>query len=505
MALSEKRLRLSRAVIEQARKSASDAERNELYKHDIALWAKDKLGFTLWRKQIEIAEALVKYRRVAVKSGHGVGKSFVASVIMAWFIDTRKDLDAIAVSTAPTQNQLNIIWEYLRSHHRNADLFGRVTLDQDYKGDDDSLRAMGRKPSSTNEHAFQGIHRRNGVFACVDESCGVPESIFVGVDVITTGKHDYCLAIGNPDDINTPFGKIFKNEVSSWHRMTISSLDSPNFSGEDFPEDAKGGLVTPEWVEARKLEWGEDSPRYKSKVLGEFSEDATSKMFSVSTLARGGYADLTVRSDSTPILGCDIARMGTDYTTLYSYQDGVVRFVDKWSKTDLYVTAERIRDHAWGIGAKEVRIDGVGVGAGVYDILPRLSDGRFDVVGMIGNAASPDLDQWINIRAYWWDNVRARMDRGEIDMDPEDSDLVRELGDVDYHFKNSRNALQVEKKDDIKQRTGKSPDFADAFIYACANTFVDPTTEESKLRPGDEYQLALEDLIDSWDRIISPL
>lgn len=498
-------MKLSRAVLEKAWESNEHRAKNELYKHDIRAWAKDKLGYTLWNQQVAIAEALVKYHRVAVKSGHGVGKSFTASVILAWFVDTRKDLDALAVSTAPTQNQLGIIWEYVRDHHRKADLFGRVTLDNDYKGDDDSMRAMGRKPSSTNEHAFQGQHRRNGVLAIIDEACGVPDSIFVGVDVITTGKYDYCLAVGNPDDINTPFGKIFKNETSSWHRMTISSLDSPNFTGEDFPEDAKGGLVTPEWVESRKIEWGEDSPRYKSKVLGEFSEDASSKMFSVGTLARGGYTELNISNDSTPILGCDIARMGEDYTVLYSYQDGIVRFVDKWAKADLYKTAERIRDHAWGIGAKEVRIDGVGVGAGVYDILPRISDGRFDVVGMIGNGASPDLDQWINIRAYWWDNVRARMDRGEIDMDPEDIDLKNELGDVDYHFKNARNALQVEKKDDIKQRTGKSPDFADAFIYACADTMVDPTSPEAKLKPGEEYSMGLEDILAEWEMQISPL
>lgn len=496
---------LSPSVLAAAKASAEEKAKNERYMYDIRSWAKDKLGYTLWNKQVEIAEALIKHRRVAVKSGHGVGKSFTASVILAWFVDTRKDLDALAVSTAPTQNQLGIVWEYVRDHHRKAGLYGRVTLDNDYKGDNDSMRAMGRKPSSTNEHAFQGQHRRNGVFAIIDEACGVPDSIFTGVDVITTGKFDYALCVGNPDDINTPFGRIFKNEESSWHRMTISSLDSPNFTGEPFPEDAKGGLVTPEWVASRKIEWGEDSPRYKSKVLGEFSEDASSKMFSVSTLAKGGYTELSVKQDSTPVLGCDIARMGEDYTVIYSYQDGVARFVDKWAKTDLYVTAERIRDHAWNLGAKEVRIDGVGVGAGVYDILPRLSDGRFEVVGMIGNGASPDLDQWINIRAYWWDNVRARMDKGEIDMDAEDMSLKDELGDVDYHFKNNRNALQVEKKDDIKLRTGKSPDFADAFIYACANTGIDPTDPQTKFRPGEEYSMALEEFLSEEERIISIL
>lgn len=490
---------MSSAFIKVAIEEHDKRVKDECYRTDIRMWAKDKLGFHLWNKQVEVANALIKHRRVAVKSGHGVGKSFVASVIVAWFVDTRKDMDALAVSTAPTQPQLGIIWEYVRGHHTKGKLFGRITLDNEWKSDADVLRGMGRKPSNTNEHAFQGQHRRNGVLAVIDEACGIPESLFTGVDAITTGKYDFALAIGNPDDINTPFGKIWTSNDDSWHKMTISSYDSPNLTGEYFPEDARGGLVSPEWIESRKKAWGEDSPRFRSKVLGEFSEGATNTLFTLGTILKGHSTELVPSQESVPRLGVDVARFGEDDTSVYVYHDGVVRKVGQWSKTDLVTTAEKIHAIAIEQGAKEVRVDGVGIGAGAIDNLVRLAMGEYQVISMIGNSASPDLNKWFNARAYWWDTVRERMFNNEIDIDIEDKQLSEELGDVQYHFKNPRGSLQLEKKDDIRLRTDKSPDFADAMIYACTDLGFDPNDPVNALTPGDEFEVDVEALL--WDMI----
>src|SRR6202035_2180462 len=59
-------------------------------------WAKyeaDPVGFIttslreyVWSKQREICEAVVKYPRVAVKSCHESGKSFIAGRIPCWWI-----------------------------------------------------------------------------------------------------------------------------------------------------------------------------------------------------------------------------------------------------------------------------------------------------------------------------------------------------------------------------------------------------------------------------------
>lgn len=496
-------------AMRQASKELEQAELNERYKTDIKLWAKDKLGYTLWSKQIKIAEALLEHKRVAVKSGHGVGKSFTASIIIAWWVDTRQHVDSLAVSTAPVQEQLSIIWEYLRAHHikakqRKTPLPGRITLENDWRGNDESERAKGRKPSNTNQHAFQGQHRRQGVLAVMDEGCGIPETIFTAVDAITTGRYDMALVIGNPDDINTPFGGIWKNNDESWHKMTINSYDSPNITGEDFPEEDSGGLVTQAWIDDRKRAWGEDSARFLSKVLGEFSMNGTNTLFTVGTLTIGRTTKLAVKQDTKPRLGVDVARMGEDYTVIYSFHDGVLRFVDKWSKTDTVESSAKIVHWAFKLGVDEVRIDGVGLGAGIYDQVAAKSEGRFETIGIIGNAASSDIDKWINARAEMYDTVRERMFKGEIDIDPEDKELDTELGDLEYHFKNGRQSLQIASKEEIRAKTGKSPDYADAAMYAAMDLHINPFDPVSKMAAGTQFETLPEDFLFAHEAMISP-
>jgi hypothetical protein len=270
------------------------------------------------------------------------------------------------------------------------------------------------------------------------------------------------------------------------------------------PEGAKGGMVTPSWAEDKKKNWGEESPRYLSKVLGEFSEESGYNLFTQGTLTKGKAAELAIGDESTPILGVDVARMGEDYSVIYSFQDGVLRFVDKWNKTDAVTSAAKIKHWAWTLGAKEVRIDGAGLGGPIIDQVNAISDGRFVVVGILGNGTSPDIDQWINYRAFMYDDLRERMFRGEIDLDPDDYDLTDELGDLEYHFNNGRSSLQVEKKEEIRKRTGKSPDFADAAAYAAARLMVDPHDPISRIKPNEEYEMALNELLTEMEMEISP-
>jgi len=489
-----------------AAKELGAMARKEQYKCDIRLWAKERLGIHLWSKQVEIANALIANKKVAVKSCHGSGKSYFASIVVAWWVETRYGTDSVLVSTAPTFEQVSkILWRYIRQHHSKHGLIGRVTLENEWKSMTGEELAWGRKPADTNLSGFQGIHSAGGVLACLDEAGGIAESLWTGVEAITTGTKDKQLAIGNPDDANTEFGRIFLEDDPSWVKITISAFDTPAFTGEWVPEGFLDGLISKDWVEDKKTSWGVDSPRYKSKVLGEFSTDATNNLFSLATLQKGMSTELDISDSSTPVLGCDIARMGVDYSTVYSYQDGILRLVDKWSKADAVETSHRIIQHAFRLGAKEVRIDGVGLGGPVIDFVAHGSENRFETIGIIGNASSPDLDKWINARAYYYDDMRDRMMNGKIDLDFVDKELIEELGDLEYHFKNPRNSLQIEKKEEIRARTGKSPDFADAAMYACATLGIDPTDPVSKLRPGDEYEISLAEMFSEMESSISPM
>ena len=91
-----------------------------LYFDNPVLWAEHHLGLQLWDRQGEIAMTIVKEKNIAVKAGHEVGKSFLAGVLICWWIDTRWDLPGgcFVVSTAPSTKQINaIVWREVRKSH----------------------------------------------------------------------------------------------------------------------------------------------------------------------------------------------------------------------------------------------------------------------------------------------------------------------------------------------------------------------------------------------------
>lgn len=127
-------------------------------------------------------------------------------------------------------------------------------------------------------------------------------------------------------------------------------------------------------------------------------------------------------------------------------------------------------------------------------MLNAMNQGLYVPIGLVGNAASPDLDKWLNARAYWYDTVREEMRLGHIDLQFDDEKLQDELLDLEYKFSSSRNSLQIDSKDDIRKRLGKSPDYADAFIYAAINLDFDPSDPLNQMEPGEEFEYEIEQL-----------
>ena len=63
----------------------------------------DRAQLPLWSKQREVLRALVQHKKVAVKSGHGVGKSFIAAGTALYL---HYGWHALGVTTAPTFRQV---------------------------------------------------------------------------------------------------------------------------------------------------------------------------------------------------------------------------------------------------------------------------------------------------------------------------------------------------------------------------------------------------------------
>lgn len=438
------------------------------YLHDPAGWIQDRLGEHPWSKQREIGQSVVENRRTAVKSCHDVGKSWLASRIAAWWIDIHAPGEAFVVSTAPSYKQVHaILWEEIRKAAKHAKahgnpLPGRVLQSDEWKLADDELVGYGRKPADTDEHGFQGIHRRY-VLVIIDEACGVPEQLWTAVEAITTNEDCRILAIGNPDDPNTEFGRICK-PGSGWAVHQISAFDSPNFTNEPVPAGLRPLLLSPEWVEDKEKRWGEGSPRYVSKVLGDFPEIGEDTLIAPALIEAAQLRTLNENADDQG-LGVDVARFGTDRTIIVKRAGPVARVVGSFSKLATTETTGHVIAAAREmVGEFDIRVDGVGVGGGVVD---QLVEQGWAVMDMQAGAAAMDSTHFINARAEWFWGLRERFEQGDIDLDPDDDEMAAALGSLRYKF-TSRGQVQIESKDEMRKRGLPSPDRADALMLVYA-------------------------------------
>ena len=440
-------------------------------------WAQKRLGLELWSKQREIARSVKENRRTAVRSCHDAGKSFIASVIAAWWIDTHPPGEAFVVSTAPTYKQVHaILWEEIRSRHKRGNLPGRVLQSDEWKLDDGTLVGFGRKPADQDEHGFQGIHRRY-VLVLIDEACGVPDQLWTAVEAITTNADCRILAIGNPDDPATEFGAVCK-PGSGWSVIGISAFDTPNFTDEMVSERLRPLLLDPEWVEDKKRRWGVDSPRYLSKVLGEFPEVGDDTLISPKLIEAAQQRTLEPVNDEH--LAVDVARYGSDETVVMHRQGPIARTLGTYSKQATTETTGRVVAHARDTSdLLDIRVDGVGVGGGVVD---QLAEMGHPVLDMQAGAAALDSARFKNARAEWFWGLRERFQDGDIDIDPDDDDLAAQLGTLKFKY-TARGQVLIESKDDMKKRGLPSPDRADTLMLL----FADVSFVEDELLQAEEY------------------
>lgn len=464
------------AWADQLDAAADHEERAAAYMTEPDTWVDERLSEEIWSMQARIMRALVDHRRVAVQSCHGVGKSHIASRTVAWWIDSHPIEDVFVITTAPTFPQVEaVLWRYINQAHRGGQLPGRTTS-VSWKVDD-ILVAFGRKPADHDPGAFQGIHARY-VLVIIDEACGVPESLWIALDSLTTNPDCRILAIGNPDDPSSHFARVCA-PGSLWHRVRISAFDSPNFTGEQVSERLGRVLISPSWVEEKRLEWGEDNPIYRAKILGEFSENDPHKVIRVSDVA-ACRLNLTVPyadEQLLPIeLGVDVGGGGDE--TVIRERRGIQAgrewrdFTDKPEKIAPMILLA-IRE----TGATNVKVDAIGVGFGVIGELENMR--RRDEHGATITAVnvaekSRQPARFENVRAeMWWEIGRLLSERREWDLSGPDqggtmdnSDTtVAQLLEPRWEI-SSTGRIKIEAKDDIRKRTGRSPDNADALLMA---------------------------------------
>lgn len=436
----------------------------------------DPVGFTRevlreqpWSKQRAVMESVRDNRYTAVPSCHGVGKSWDAARIVSWWLSVHAPGTAFAVTTAPSFPQVRaILWREIHRAHQGGGLPGRINQTEWWMADE--IVAFGRKPADYDPSAFQGIHAQF-VLVVIDEACGVGKPLWDAADTLMTNTNSRMLAIGNPDDPASQFAKVCR-PASGWNVMPVSAFDSPNFTGEEVPEEVSRELLSETWVEERRTRWGEGSALWESKVMGRFPELSDDTLIPLSWVERArergrdGWPETTNKE-----LGVDVARFGSDKTIIGLREGKSFRVIHEASKQDTMVTTGQVVKALKETGAFGAKVDVVGLGAGVVD---RLAEMGAPVVAMSAGSRPYDTERFVNQRAEWWWNLRELFEADEAIIDPDDEELAEQLSSLKYKL-DSRGRVLLESKDDAKKRGVSSPDKGDAMAMAFAPLYEDQT------------------------------
>lgn len=502
---------------EQLAEAVAELE-TSIWSQDYALWITERCGESLWSKQREICDAVLRYRKTAVRSCHETGKSFLVARIAAAWICNHPAGEAFVVTSAPSARQVrSILWREIGRVHAKAGLPGRTNQTSwflDMPAGNEELVAFGMKPDDMDPTAFQGIHAKY-VLVLFDEGCGMPGLLYEAAESLIANDNGRFVVIGNPDDPSTEFAKVCA-PGSGWHVIGISAFDSPNFTGEPMPEDVLQQLIGRIYVEEKRKKqasswvWTPDGTRvvpppggkledthpfWQSKVLGQFPvQNEAGSLIPLSWIRQA--QERTLEPSYPNELGLDVgASEGGDPSCCGHRRGSVFRVLYEERQPDTMKTTGKLIHYLKNptIGAQLAKVDYIGVGRGVVD---RCKEQSLPVWPISVSEASTvtscmrckhEWDQrtlprescpkcggtvtqkvYANLLSQLWWSLRERFEIGDIDLDPEDEDLAGELITLRWE-PNSKGQTQVRYGD------GPSPNRADALLMAFAPVPL-PTT-----------------------------
>lgn len=452
-----------------------DALRDELYPRpdpwldDPAGWVTHRLGERLWSAQVAILESVRDHRRTAVHSCHGAGKSYVAARAACWWLETHPPGDAFVVSTAPSGDQVKaILWREIGKAHRKGRLVGRVNLTEWYIGQE--IVAYGRKPSDYDENSFQGIHAPF-VLVVVDEASGIPETLWLAILSLLTTSDCRVLATGNPDYEGSRFAKMCAPD-SGWNAIHIDGLATPNFTDEALPPGAP--LLDQTWIDDLVADYGVDSPPYQAKVRGLFPADRSDGIIPWSWAHRSRGVEAVERAGPLRVpveLGVDVGG-GGDLTVIRERQGPVAGRVWRLNTDRAEQIVDALTDAIAETQASAVKVDVGGIGFAVPDFLRSRLRVPVSVAEVNFGAKAKDPARFTNVRAeLWWEGrERSKLGAGgPWDLTAADERTMADLTAPRW-FEAKDGRIQVEAKDEVRRRLGRSPDDGDALLLA----FYDP-------------------------------
>lgn len=490
---SKKEQLQARAILELRKRHNQIGNRFEKYIDNPIGFIEIELDVTLTEQQKEIVLSVWYNFETNVQAAHGQGKTFIAAlIVLTWLYVMR----GMVITTAPTARQVKLLlWKEIRRNWPRGKFGGRAPDTTQLIVSDD-VSAYGYTADDTDENAFQGVHHPK-LLAIQDEASGVSDAIDEGFQSCCSGVDNRMLRIGNPTDPQSPFKRSCDSngaiKIPAWtHPNTSWAYDGENLKPEvakaimkngeildrtEWPDwcqidDPISGAVSVEWIEKARQKYGTSSRYWKSRVCGEWPDDAIDSLLP-STWFQAAIDRYLENPDHWDDLaseyktrhGLDVADGNDDHATATWQGPLLIGCNDYQTKGDMLDVSR-----AASIGIElasdggPIVVDNTGVGAGALSEMVKV--GSISAYGMKYAERAEKSDLYFNIKAQAYWEMREGFRVGKIAVKPFTGwqELQLELAAIGYVDDGDR--IRIEKKDKTRKKLGKSPDKADACMMA---------------------------------------
>lgn len=345
------------------------------------------------------------------------------------------------------------------------------------------LSARSYPKSATPEEqgkTLSGLHSKF-VLSLIDESGAIPVTVLRAAEqALSNCVFGKIIQAGNPISLEGMLYAAATQLAHLWHIIRITG---------DPDDPMRSPRIDKIWAQHQIDTYGRDNPWVMSYILGRFPPSSLNSLLGPEEVMAAMKLDLppAAYNWAQARLGVDVARYGDDRTVIFPRQ-GKRAFLptvmrhgrDSAVSTDIAtkVMAQRLvhRTNATIMDATG------GWAAGARDVL-MASDSNSPPVSVQFHTTGLDT-RYKNRRAEMWFAMAEWVKSGG--WLPNLPELIGELSTPTYTFVQGK--FQLEPKEQVKERLGRSPDLADALALTFGIPEVIPVEEPSEpYRPASAW------------------
>lgn len=432
-----------------------------------------------WQRDALTAFADPRIRRISLQACAGPGKSAILAWFAWYFLATQctgptghpKGL----VTSVTGQNLKDNLWSECAKWMGNSEFLKAAftwSPSRIFANDHPSTWFLSPrnwpKTGSADEQGatLSGLHSQN-VLVLVDESGTIPSTVLrAGEQALANTIFGKIAQAGNPTSLDGMLYEAANKLRHLWHIIRITGDPDDPHAWVHSPRVDKaieGGQTPKQWAQQQIDTYGRDNPWVMSYILGQFPATSLNALLGIEDVeaAMRRHLDPSAYEWAQKRLGVDVARFGDDRSVIFPRQ-GMAAFMPVTMRgattTDI---AARVAMAVAQWGSELQLIDDTGHwGHGVLDQLQTAGIASLGIQ-FHGKALNP---RYKNRRAEFWITMAEAVKKGM--ALPNVPELVAELTVPTYTFNNG--TFQLEEKDQIKKRLGRSPDLADALALTFA-------------------------------------